>query len=68
MKLGTFIIGVLCAATASATAAPDHASAIEQYRQAYATNSDPHLLTLIADEYRAPGNAREGLDYYSSCM
>lgn len=69
MKLGTFVVAALCAgATSSAFAAPDHSAAIEQYRQAYATNSDPHLLTLIADEYRAAGNAREALDYYCSYM
>ena len=67
MKLGTFIVAALCAST-NALAAPNHSAVIEQYRQAYADSSDPHLLTLIADEYRAAGNAREALDYYCSYM
>ena len=69
MKLGTFIVATLCSvASSAALAAPDHAGAIEQYRQAYEASRDPHMLTLIADEYRAAGNAREALDYYCSYM
>jgi len=68
MKLGTFTAALCAAATSSALAAPNHAAAIEQYRKAYETNSDPHLLTLIADEYRAAGNARDALSYYCAYM
>jgi hypothetical protein len=67
MKLGTFIVAALCAATSSA-AAGTHDKAIEQYRAQYEQQSDPHLLTLIADEYRAAGQVREALDYYCSYM
>jgi hypothetical protein len=67
MKLGTFIVAALCAAPSLALAGK-HDHAIEQYREQYEQKSDPHLLTLIADEYRAAGQMREALDYYCSYM
>jgi hypothetical protein len=68
MKLGLFIVAVLCAATSSSALAGSHEQAIENYRAQYETSSDPHLLTLIADEYRAAGKTREALEYYCSYM
>jgi hypothetical protein len=68
MKLGTFIVAALCAATSSSALAGTHDKAIEQYRQQYEERSDPHLLTLMADEYRAAGKLREALDYYCTYM
>jgi hypothetical protein len=68
MKLGTFIVAALCAATSSSALAGTHDKAIEQYRQQYEERSDPHLLTLMADEYRAAGKLHEALDYYCSYM
>ena len=67
MKLGTFIVAALCAATSSAVAGT-HDKAIEQYRAQYEQQSDPHLLTLIADEYKAAGQLQQALDYYCSYM
>lgn len=81
MKLGTFIVVALCVASTTASAesdftvraaaksaARDHKAAIELYRQAYEVESDPQILTLIADEWRALGNKREALNYYCSYM
>jgi len=67
MKLGTFIVAALCAAS-SAAVAGTHDKAIEQYRAQYEQQSDPHLLTLIADEYRAAGKLQDALEYYCSYM
>lgn len=81
MKLGTFIVAMLCIAVPAAhadsdlvtraaakSAHRDHKGAIELYRQAYELDSSPHILTLIADEWRALGNKREALNYYCSYM
>ncbi|HUS32771.1 MAG TPA: hypothetical protein VMZ53_29925 [Kofleriaceae bacterium] len=68
MKLGTFIVAALCAAASTNAFAGTHDRAIEHYREQYEQRSDPHLLTLIADEYRAAGQMREALDYYCSYM
>lgn len=80
MKLGTFIVAMLCVASsahadtdfavraAAKSAARDHKAAIELYRQAYEVESQPRILTLIADEWRALGNKREALNYYCSYM
>ena len=53
---------------AARSAAGDHAGAIALYREAYGIASDPHLLTLIADEFRVAGKPREALQYYCSYM
>lgn len=82
MKLGIFIAAALCVAASNVHATPldeqlvaratarsavrDHAGAIELYRQAYELESKPHLLTLIAHEYRSAGNSREALAYFCS--
>lgn len=79
MKFGAFIVAALCVASTTAmadadfsvraaakSAARDHKGAIELYRQAYEVQSDSHILTLIADEWRALGNKREALNYYCS--
>jgi hypothetical protein len=58
----------LIARGAAASAHRDHKGAIELYRQAYELESSPHILTLIADEWRALGNKREALSYYCSYM
>jgi hypothetical protein len=80
MKLGTFIVAMLCIAStahadtdlevraAAKSAARDHKGAIELYRQAYEVESNPRILTLIGDEWRALGNKREALNYYCSYM
>jgi hypothetical protein len=64
MKLGTFILAALCAATTPAFA--EHANRIEQYQRAYGTNADPHLLVMIANEYKSAGKPKEALAYYCS--
>ena len=64
MKLGTFILVALCAATTPAFA--EHANRIEQYQRAYGTNADPHLLVMIANEYKSAGKPKEALAYYCS--
>jgi hypothetical protein len=53
---------------AARSAARDRAGAIALYREAYAINSAPHLLTLIADELRLAGKPREALQYYCSYL
>ncbi|HSD91183.1 MAG TPA: hypothetical protein VLB44_26855 [Kofleriaceae bacterium] len=58
----------LLAQAAARSAARDHAGAIALYREAYGLASDPHLLTLIADEFRLAGKPREALQYYCSYM
>jgi hypothetical protein len=63
MKLGTFILAALCVAS---PAYADHLAMVEQYQRAYGETPDPHLLTMIANEYRAAGNKSEALAYYCS--
>jgi len=63
MKLGTFILAALCAAT---PAFAEHATRIEQYQRAYGNNADPHLLVMIANEYKSAGKSKEALAYYCS--
>jgi hypothetical protein len=63
MKLGTFILAALCVAS---PAYADHLTMIEQYQRAYGETPDPHLLTMIANEYRAAGKQSEALAYYCS--
>ena len=65
MKLGTFILAALCLAQ---PAFADHLAMIEQYQRAYGETPDPHLLTMIANEYRDAGNRKEALAYYCSYM
>jgi hypothetical protein len=65
MKLGTFILAALCAAT---PAYADRAATIAGYQRAYGESANPHLLTQIADEYRAGGDAKAALAYYCSYM
>jgi len=63
MKLGTFILAALCIAS---PAYADHLAMIEQYQRAYGETPDPHLLTMIANEYRDAGKRSEALAYYCS--
>jgi hypothetical protein len=63
MKLGTFIVAALCVAT---PAFADHLALIDQYQHAYGESPDPHLLTLIANEYRAANKPADALAYYCS--
>ena len=63
MKLGTFILAALCAAT---PAHADHLAVIEHYQRAYGETPDPHLLTMIGNEYRDAGKPAEALAYYCS--
>lgn len=63
MKLGTFILAALCAAT---PASAEHLTRIQQYQRAYGDQGDPHLLVMIANEYRGEGHAKEALAYYCS--
>jgi hypothetical protein len=63
MKLGTFILAALCAAT---PAYADHQAMIQRYEHAYGEQPDPHLLTLIANEYRDAGKMHEAFAYYCS--
>jgi hypothetical protein len=63
MKLGTFILAALCAAT---PAYADHLAVIQRYQRAYGEQPDPHLLTLIANEYRDAGKTHEAIAYYCS--
>lgn len=63
MKLGVFIAAALCVAS---PAHADHLAMIEQYQRAYGETPDPHLLTMIANEYRDAGKPSEALAYYCS--
>jgi hypothetical protein len=63
MKLGTFIVAALCAAT---PVYADHLAVIQRYQRAYGSQPDPHLLTLIANEYRDAGKTHEAVAYYCS--
>jgi hypothetical protein len=63
MKLGTFILAALCAAT---PAFAEHQTLIQQYQRAYGDQGDPHLLVMIANEYRTQGDAKDALAYYCS--
>jgi len=63
MKLGVFIAAALCVAS---PAHADHLAMIEQYQKAYGETPDPHLLTMIANEYRDAGKQAEALSYYCS--
>jgi hypothetical protein len=63
MKLGTFILAALCVAS---PAYADHLAMIEQYQRAYGETPDPHLLTMIANEYRDAGKKADALAYYCS--
>lgn len=63
MKLGTFIMAALCAA---APAYADHLAMVQHYQRAYGEQPDPHLLTMIANEYRDAGKPNEALAYYCS--
>lgn len=64
MKLGTFIVAFVCAATPIASAN----SNIDRYRKQYEQESNPALLVSIAHEYRRTGEMREALAYYCSYM
>lgn len=63
MKLGTFIVAALCAAT---PVYADHLAVIQRYQRAYGEQPDPHLLTMIANEYRDAGKTHEAVAYYCS--
>ena len=63
MKLGTFIVAALCAAT---PVYADHLAVIQRYQRAYGEQPDPHLLTMIANEYRDAGRTHEAVAYYCS--
>lgn len=63
MKLGTFILAAMCAAT---PVYADHLAVIQRYQHAYGEQPDPHLLTLIANEYRDAGRMHEAFAYYCS--
>ncbi|HSN25382.1 MAG TPA: hypothetical protein VLT45_03830 [Kofleriaceae bacterium] len=63
MKLGIFIAVLVCAVT---PALADSSARIESYRKAYGESADPHLLVLIANEYRDAGAARDAVAYYCS--
>jgi hypothetical protein len=63
MKLGTFILAALCAAT---PASAEHLSLIQQYQRAYGDQGDPHLLVMIANQYKREGKPKEALAYYCS--
>ncbi|MBV8758458.1 MAG: hypothetical protein JO257_14330 [Deltaproteobacteria bacterium] len=63
MKLGIFIAVVVCAVT---PALADTNARIDGYRKAYGESADPHLLVLIANEYRDAGSPRDALAYYCS--
>lgn len=65
MKLGTFILAALCIAS---PVYADHLAMIEQYQRAYGETPDPHLLTMIANEYRDAGKPADALAYYCSYM
>jgi hypothetical protein len=65
MKLGTFILAALCVAS---PVYADHLAMVEQYQRAYGQTPDPHLLTMIANEYRDAGKPVEALQYYCSYM
>lgn len=63
MKLGIFMVVLLCAVS-PALAAPS--ARIESYRKAYGESADPHLLVLIANEYRDAGATSDAVAYYCS--
>ena len=63
MKLGIFIVVIACAVS---PALADPGARIESYRKAYGDSADPHLLVMIANEYRQAGEARDAVAYYCS--
>ena len=78
MKLGVFIAVAMCLFASVAfgstfvdqadakSRARDHRGAIELYRKAYETDSNPALLVRIAHEHRLAGDARQALEYFCS--
>ena len=63
MKLGIFMVVLVCAV---APALADTNARIDGYRKAYGESADPHLLVLIANEFRDAGSSRDAVAYYCS--